>query len=1234
MMCVNFVSAPLSRTRTSAHAQAKKVNANKKEPDPALTPLYLDTLTTVATAIQCDLKVPQDGYHNYERAPFHLVCENPSEDAPAVLAEMLKREPSGATQLDASQRLPLHVAAANSSESAARLVEYLVKAFSGGCLVRDKTGRLPIHYAASNSGPNAHIMAAMLVEAYPECCEWPTVPLSAVHIAAAPAGHGCVPTLSAGAFAIIEVPEGGGSVRLPELEDGATVVVAVRPQDREAPLVLTAPDGAVIYDAVDGVQSKDFVMSAPVDLVLQFCSCSTRGQWKVTRSRVSEFPTELALKNEGPCSGEMLTCLLSSKPSLALIRDDAGGRLLHRLVASFVERQSLYHEHGSFESEGADIGCACLSQLLGCLSCVPSLATFTDVRGATPLHLFSKLSLSYLRDTVNVLMRHRPESAWQGDIDGNTPLHLAVAADNYNVTHVLISRSDVERANLIANTLGQYPSDLATTRQMRRLLVSSAADRKNSIVFMSVCNAVYFWLLVFLFVENAARGDMTFAWLTIMGPVLWALETSWEDVSRGDMSGDEKMVNLAITAVGMRVPWEGFRFIFPHHYLSRFACLENARGWQRNRLFTLKQIESFLSLFPQAIVQGCSIIQRDDASDSVLQIIMLVMCLVMYAHTSTSQDSCEFGIMDCQQVVHKVVIFVLRFSELMQRVCSMVLLLMCPLWRVAVLLFVGEGLCCLANWTRLQRKRIQEISFQMLMSSGMNLVGVWEGNPFGDGLNEILLGPDSNKRRFLGEKSVRSALGAAIPRVMMNATMTLVYALYTGSEFLSPGPADTDTVFEGLVIASMLIYGFMLAAHYKLHCMLMSQIDKMAAQAVKELKEDGPLSKIVGQVQIRVIRARDLMDRVTGIPDPYCEVKLGLDMERTESPHNTLNPKWEEELVLYVQARHLNELRENSMKHAPQVLTTCGLTHQLSYTGDKESKIDSSLRDPSNCVTFSVKDADFLSSLDNTLGTCSIPLEHLLHIQPEEEVWLQLDNPRIPQALQQGQVLACMRLVLWETEESSATTHNVMGGGAVRRGMQDFDFASQRELDANLSALSYPTEGHASPGEAPQDIVIAVAESPASAQQVQERGCDLEMPPGAPHQVAGIFDSSSTRSGLKKEKRGSDSREESSGSAVGEEGGKWQQGTADSVHTNAAEPVREHGHQSALSGALRGLKDRARHKIDKRGPGEVAENVRARDAGVVVDPETADGEAPGTSRVAKSEDDRTLGACPTSSDSH
>jgi len=49
---------------------------------------------------------------------------------------------------------------------------------------------------------------------------------------------------------------------------------------------------------------------------------------------------------------------------------------------------------------------------------------------------------------------------------GNTPLHLAVSYDNYIMSRLLIERDDTKRARLVANNGCQYPSDLATTRQV------------------------------------------------------------------------------------------------------------------------------------------------------------------------------------------------------------------------------------------------------------------------------------------------------------------------------------------------------------------------------------------------------------------------------------------------------------------------------------------------------------------------------------------------------------------------------------------------------------------------------------------------------------------------------------------------------------------------------------------------------------------------------------------------
>lgn len=111
------VSPPTTRTRASRslasprlQKQAKKQASVLKGQGPCATALQTEVLTAVGAAVEFDLGTPQDMHQHYERCPFHLVCENPSEDAPAVLAEMLTREPEGVTALDVHQRLPLHVA--------------------------------------------------------------------------------------------------------------------------------------------------------------------------------------------------------------------------------------------------------------------------------------------------------------------------------------------------------------------------------------------------------------------------------------------------------------------------------------------------------------------------------------------------------------------------------------------------------------------------------------------------------------------------------------------------------------------------------------------------------------------------------------------------------------------------------------------------------------------------------------------------------------------------------------------------------------------------------------------------------------------------------------------------------------------------------------------------------------------------------------------------------------------
>jgi hypothetical protein len=289
----------------------------------------------------------------------------------------------------------------------------------------------------------------------------------------------------------------------------------------------------------------------------------------------------------------------------------------------------------------------------------------------------------------------------------------------------------------------------------------------------------------------------------------------------------------------------------------------------------------------------------------------------------------------------------------------------------------------------------------------------------------------------MGEKALFGAGIASAARLSVNLAMMLIYASHHIESFLDG--SSSASVFEILVLVSIVLYLIMWVCHYQLRQMLGREVGEMAAEVMEDLSSDAGLCDIVGQVQIRLLRARDLMDRVTGIPDPYCQVQLGLDIERSRALHNTLNPKFEEELVLYVQARHIQHLDLSSSAVQPPYRTD----HVHGHVPFSSEPGSAAVEEGKN-VLFEVKDADLLSSLDNTLGTCSVPLAFIGSLHPDDEVWLQLQNPRIPTALQQGQVLARMQLVLWDQEAAGGMKggggHNARetsGAGEQRAGRGD-----------------------------------------------------------------------------------------------------------------------------------------------------------------------------------------------------
>jgi len=56
---------------------------------------------------------------------------------------------------------------------------------------------------------------------------------------------------------------------------------------------------------------------------------------------------------------------------------------------------------------------------------------------------------------------------------------------------------------------------------------------------------------------------------------------------------------------------------------------------------------------------------------------------------------------------------------------------------------------------------------------------------------------------------------------------------------------------------------------------------------------------------------------------------------------------------------------------------------QLFFRSNSDNK---DAADDTQSVQFEVRDADFLSSFDNTLGTCCVPLEFIARLRPQDEV--------------------------------------------------------------------------------------------------------------------------------------------------------------------------------------------------------------------------------------------------------
>jgi len=99
------------KKRASSFRKTRKGGAPDELAKGSMTPFYLDFLSALSHATQCDFRAPHGDFHSefqsnvlfiilnmdkfsepldlYQRCPFHSACENHSDDAPAMLAGIM-----------------------------------------------------------------------------------------------------------------------------------------------------------------------------------------------------------------------------------------------------------------------------------------------------------------------------------------------------------------------------------------------------------------------------------------------------------------------------------------------------------------------------------------------------------------------------------------------------------------------------------------------------------------------------------------------------------------------------------------------------------------------------------------------------------------------------------------------------------------------------------------------------------------------------------------------------------------------------------------------------------------------------------------------------------------------------------------------------------------------------------------------------------------------------------------
>jgi ankyrin repeat protein len=346
-----------------------------------------------------------------------------SKKPPAFISQrdLQRRMDSPDPAISLFTRLPLHFACANSSNpEAGQMVRDVLCSYGGAARIADRKGRLPLHVAAMNESFACVTMVKLLLEEYPDATM---------------------------------VPDADG----------------------ELPIHL-----CLRHNHGDGAfQVVVFLLDARRSCAGVASGLSLKGDFPT-----KELPAHLAISNYCRWNHRIIRAVISAYPTALSSTDEAGATILHRFSwtphpsphaterALEVERGITSHlrapRKAGEENRRFD-PVKMLDELVRCsVRFNPELLHTTDMYGAMPLHYVCQNKSPCARMIANELLRLHPSASMLVDVNGNTPLHMALGSKNSAVAEVIAEQHQTNLFN-VPNLRNVTPSEVRGAWQVLSL---------------------------------------------------------------------------------------------------------------------------------------------------------------------------------------------------------------------------------------------------------------------------------------------------------------------------------------------------------------------------------------------------------------------------------------------------------------------------------------------------------------------------------------------------------------------------------------------------------------------------------------------------------------------------------------------------------------------------------------------------------------------------------------------